>query len=94
MLFMVIERFKPGRVSDLYARFRERGRMLPDGLKYLNSWVDVDRTICFQLMKTEDHRLLSKWMGNWNDLVDFEVFPVVSSTQMQQTMVDSQQAVA
>jgi hypothetical protein len=90
MLFMVMERFKPGRVSELYARFRERGRMLPEGLKYLDSWVDTDRTICFQLMKAEDDRLLSKWMGNWDDLVDFEVFPVVSSTQMQQTMIDSQ----
>jgi Domain of unknown function (DUF3303) len=90
MLFMVIERFKPGRVSDVYARFRERGRMVPDGLEYLNSWVDVDRTICFQLMKTEDDGLLSKWMANWNDLVDFEFFPVVSSTQMQQTMIDRQ----
>jgi hypothetical protein len=88
MLFMVIERFKLGRVSDVYARFRERGRMLPEGLKYLNSWVDIDRTICFQLMKTEDEGLLSQWMGHWSDLVDFEVFPVVPSTQMQQTMIE------
>jgi hypothetical protein len=64
--------------------------MLPDGLRYLNSWVDTDRTICFQLMKAEDGRLLSKWMGNWDDLVDFEAFPVGSSTRMQQTMIDSQ----
>ncbi len=86
MLVMVIERFKPGRTTDVYARFREKGRMLPDGLEYLNSWVDTDRTLCFQLMKTEDRSLLTEWMSNWNDLVDFEVFPVVSSTEMQQMM--------
>ena len=86
MLFMVVERFKPGRVSEVYARFRERGRMLPDGLEYLNSWVDVERTRCFQLMETGDRGVLEKWMENWKDLIDFEVFPVVPSAEMQRVM--------
>jgi len=88
MLFMVVERFKPGRVSEVYARFRERGRMLPGELEYVSSWVDVERTCCFQLMETGDHGLLDKWMENWKDLIDFEVFPVISSAEMQRVMTE------
>jgi NAD(P)H-flavin reductase len=65
--------------------------MMPAGLEYVNSWVDVDRTVCFQLMKTEDDALLKEWMEKWSDLVDFEIVPVVLSSQMQQTMAATQQ---
>ncbi len=88
MLFMVIERFKPGRVGDVYARFREQGRMLPDGLEYLNSWVGTDRTLCFQLMMAEDSSVLGSWMKKWSDLIDFDVYPVISSTEMQRKMAE------
>jgi hypothetical protein len=80
MLFIVIERFKsPEAASEVYQRFAERGRMLPDGLKYIDSWVEENFNRCFQLMETDDPRLFDQWIGCWSDLVDFEVIPVTSS---------------
>jgi hypothetical protein len=81
MLYLVIERFKePGAVA-VYRRVRDQGRLLPEGLRYLASWVDVDFTRCFQLMETEDASLLQEWRGRWQDLVDFEVVPVRVSAE-------------
>ena len=80
MRYMVVERFKQG-PGPVYERFDERGRMLPDGLVYLDSWVDEDLDRCFQLMETEDPSLLEAWMSRWRDLTDFEVVPVVSSAE-------------
>jgi len=80
MLYMVIERFKSrDAATDVYARFAERGRMLPDGLIYIDSWVEDDFGRCFQLMETENHSLFEVWIANWDDLVDFEVIPVNKS---------------
>ena len=79
MLFMIIERFKPGRAPEVYRRFRDRGRMAPDGLQYVASWVDLDFERCFQVMAADDVSLVRAWMANWNDLVDFEVVPVRTS---------------
>ena len=80
MLYMVIERFKSREAATaVYARFAERGRMLPDGLKYIDSWVEDDFGRCFQVMETEDVSLFDLWIANWNDLVDFEVIPVTNS---------------
>jgi hypothetical protein len=79
MLFMVIERFKNRDSEAVYARFREKGRMLPDGLVYVDSWVEPNFDRCFQLMECEDRGLFDKWIENWNDLVDFEIIPVVPS---------------
>jgi hypothetical protein len=81
MRFMVIETFKHG-PAPVYARAAERGRMLPAGLVYVESWVD-DRRLdrCFQLMETEDPLLFDEWIAAWSDLVDFEVVPVVSSAE-------------
>ena len=78
-LYMVIERFKDA--PAVYRRFRERGRMAPDGLLYVSSWVDEKLELCFQLMETADARLLDEWMANWGDLTDFEVYPVITSKQ-------------
>ena len=76
---MVIERFTHG-PEPVYARFAERGRMLPDGLVYLDSWIDAtDRCRCFQLMETDDPSLFDAWIAAWRDLGEFEVVPVVSS---------------
>jgi hypothetical protein len=76
---MVIERFKKGDPAPVYRRFRDRGRLAPEGVTYINSWVDASLEHCYQLMETDDRRLLDQWMANWSDLVDFEVHPVITS---------------
>ena len=80
MLFMVIERFtSPEAFAEVYRRFAERGRMLPDGLKYINSWVEENLCRCFQLMETDDPKLFEQWIACWSDLVEFEVIRVTNS---------------
>jgi len=86
MLFMVIERFKNGNARPIYSRANERGRMLPDGLKYLDSWVEANLQRCFQLMECDDPRLFQEWVARWQDLVDFEIVPIVPSKQTTETM--------
>jgi Protein of unknown function (DUF3303) len=81
MLYMVIERYKNRDAKAVYRRFRERGRMAPDGLTYVDSWVETNFDRCFQLMDCEDVRLLDQWAAHWQDLVDFEFIPVVSSQE-------------
>jgi hypothetical protein len=76
---MVIEHFKDGDAVPVYRRFGERGRMAPDGLRYVASWVDTAYARCFQVMETDDPRLIQVWMDTWRDVVDFEVIPVVTS---------------
>lgn len=80
-LYMVVEHFKNRDAVAVYRRFRESGRMAPAGLLYLSSWVDDSLERCFQLMETDDRRLLDEWMANWSDLVHFEVHPVVTSKE-------------
>jgi hypothetical protein len=80
-LYMVIEHFKGGDAVPVYRRFREQGRLAPPGLSYVSSWVDVKLERCYQLMETDDRRLLDEWMARWSDIVDFEVYPVVTSAQ-------------
>ena len=79
MLYMVIEHFKAGAGVEVYRRFRDRGRMAPDGLEYVASWVEPDYSRCFQVMRTADRALLEEWMANWSDLIDFEVRTVLTS---------------
>jgi hypothetical protein len=81
MLFMIVERFKDKNAVPVYRRFRDRGRLAPEGLTYVSSWVDEKLEICFQLMETDDRALLDQWIANWEDLVDFEVYPVMSSVE-------------
>ena len=76
---MVIEHFRDP--VAVYRRFRERGRMAPEGLAYVSSWVTPDLARCYQVMETEDRRLLDEWMNNWSDLAQFEVHPVVTSKE-------------
>jgi hypothetical protein len=80
MLFMVIERFKNGNARLVGERFRHRGRMLPEGLVYHASWVDPAGARCFQVMEAPDPELLNLWVSCWDDLVDFEIVPVLTST--------------
>ena len=78
---MVIEHFKNRDPVPVYRRFRDRGRLAPEGLRYVSSWVDEKLERCFQLMETEDPGLLDEWIVNWSDLVEFEVYPVISSNE-------------
>jgi len=91
VLFIVIERFKNKDAAPIYRRFRERGRMLPEGLKYLESWTSRSLDRCFQLMETNDARLFDEWIAHWEDLVDFEIIPVLTSKEAQAaiTIADS-----
>lgn len=81
MLFMVIERFRNNDAVPVYRRFRERGRLAPEGLTYVASWVDVDLARCYQVMETADRALIDRWIANWDDIVDFEVHPVMTSAE-------------
>jgi len=81
MLYMVIENFREGRGPDIYRRFRDRGRLAPEGLVYVSSWVDLDFRRCYQVMDSPDESLLRQWIANWDDLVEFEVVPVRTSAE-------------
>ena len=81
MQYMIIEHFRGGRPEAVYARFRERGRMAPEGLRYVASWVTRDGARCFQVMECDERALLEQWMAAWADLVDFEVVPVLTSAE-------------
>ena len=81
MTFMIIERFRNDDPVPVYVRFRERGRLAPEGLTYVGSWVTDDLTVCYQVMETPDRALLERWMDAWKDIVEFEVVPVISSTE-------------
>ncbi len=78
-LYMVVERFKNNDAVAVYRRFRDSGRMAPEGLTYGSSWVDEKFERCYQLMETHERRLLDEWMAKWSDLVEFEVHEVVTS---------------
>jgi hypothetical protein len=86
---MVIERFHPGKVKELYKRFDEKGRMMPKGLHYLNSWINEDVSICYQVMESESEEDLQEWISHWNDLADFEVIPVITSAQAKEKVFDN-----
>jgi len=81
MIFMVIERYGIGKAADVYRRFRDRGRMAPNGVRYVASWVDLDFRRCFQVMEAESEAMLKKWTDNWDDLVEFEIVPVRTSEE-------------
>lgn len=77
---MVLEEYRSG-PEPVYERFRARGRMMPAGLEYVDSWVALDRTRCWQLMRTDDRALFDAWIAAWSDLVDFQVIPVMTSAE-------------
>ena len=79
MLFMIIEHFRPGQAPAIYRRFRERGRMMPESVRYVSSWIDIDFQRCFQVMEAEREQDLKAWTSNWQDLMDFEIIPVRTS---------------
>ena len=81
MLYMVIERFKNRDARAVYQRLRESGRMMPDGLNYIDSWVESTFSRCFQLMECHDPRLFDQWTVHWKDLMDFEIIPIITSQE-------------
>lgn len=84
MLYMVIEQFKDA--PAIYQRLQEKGRMMPDGLKYISSWIGQDLRTCWQLMEAEDFSLFDQWTANWRDLMDFEIVPIRTSVEVRETM--------
>jgi hypothetical protein len=81
MKYMVIETFRPGCKARVYERFREKGRMLPDGLHYIDSWLEKEGDRCFQLMETEASELFERWIAEWSDLVSFEIIELEKVVQ-------------
>jgi hypothetical protein len=85
-LYMVVEHFKNKDAKAVYRWFRDSGRLAPDGLLYISSWVDDKFERCYQLTETDDRVLLDEWIANWRDLVDFEVHPVITSKEATETI--------
>jgi hypothetical protein len=81
MLYMIIESFKNRDPVPVYRRFRDQGRLAPEDVKYISSWVTLDLVRCYQVMECEDRHLLDQWIARWSDLVDFEVLSVITSAQ-------------
>jgi hypothetical protein len=84
MLFMVIEKFRNRDSQAIYRRLQEKGRMMPDGLRYVDSWVEANFDRCFQLMECDDARLFQQWIVHWHDLMDFEIVPVTASKEVRE----------
>jgi len=78
---MIVEHFKNGDAKPIYRRFCDKGRLAPEGLTYVSSWIDESMQQCFQLMETNDRKLIDEWISNWSDIVEFEVFPVMTSKE-------------
>jgi Protein of unknown function (DUF3303) len=87
MLFMVIEHFKNNDALPVYRRFRDSGRLTPEGVQYISSWVDDKLERCFQIVEADERELLDRWMEKWSDIVDFQVFPVLSSKEAAERVV-------
>ena len=86
MLYMVIEHYNEGAGPAIYKRFRENGRMMPDGLNYVASWIKPDFSQCFQVMSWDDPAVFDEWTAKWSDLMTFEVIPVITSADAQEIM--------
>lgn len=79
MLYMIVETFRDGDAVPVYRRFRDKGRMAPDGLNYVASWVAEDLRRCFQIMECDDPSLIAQWIAHWEDVTAFDVIPVITS---------------
>jgi hypothetical protein len=78
---MIIERFHDGKARQLYQRFESLGRLMPEGVRYVNSWINTELTTCYQVMECGSEEPLRTWIGNWDDLADFEIVPVITSAE-------------
>lgn len=79
--FLVIETYKTGKTEEIYERFSKYGRMLPENVLYIDSWVEENLLKCYQIMKSENFEKLLDWIDKWKDLIDFEIIPVLSSEE-------------
>ena len=86
MLFMVLERFKNRDAQAIYRRLNDKGRMVPEGLNYVGSWIEANFDRCFQLMECDDPRLFQQWVMQWHDLIEFEIIPVVPSAETREAI--------
>lgn len=84
MTYMIIETFKPGKVKQIYRRLEEKGRMQPEGLTYINSWIDEDMKKCYQVMETDSVEKIHQWISNWDDVMEFKIIRVISSSEARQ----------
>ena len=84
---MIIEKFHPDKIRELYKRFDEKGRMLPDGVVYINSWIDENVATCYQVMESDSSEKINTWVARWNDLADFEIIPVINSAQAKEKIL-------
>lgn len=89
MQYMIIERFYPEKLKDMYNRFAENGRMLPQGVSFINSWINESVTTCYQLMEAESPDHLLAWIDQWKDFADFEVVKVISSAEARKKVLGS-----
>lgn len=87
MLYLIIETFHKGKVKTLYQRFAEKGRMLPEGVKYVNSWIDEPIEVCYQIMESDSLEKLKEWVGYWSDLADFQIVPVLTSAEAKEKVL-------
>jgi hypothetical protein len=92
MLYMVIETFRNGDAVSVYKRFADRGRMAPEGVRYVASWVDQRLERCYQVMETDDPALLDRWIENWKDIVHFEIHPVITSQEAAERVKEIERA--
>ncbi len=81
MHYLIIETFHKGKVKALYQRFAEKGRMMPEGVEYINSWTDEAIEVCYQIMKSDSLEKLQEWVSYWSDLADFQIIPVLTSAE-------------
>lgn len=81
VLFMIVEHYRDGDPLPVYRRFRDQGRLAPEGLTYIASWVDESMGRCYQVMEAADRSLIDAWIARWDDIVDFEVIPVMTSAE-------------
>lgn len=87
MQYLIIEYFKKDKIKTLYQRLDEKGRMLPDGVIYINSWIDEKVEKCYQIMESKNLELLEEWISNWKDLADFEIIRVISSREAKEKIL-------
>ena len=89
MLYMIIERFRAGKTKMIYQRFAEKGRLMPEGVKYINSWVTKDMEMCYQVMDSITEEKIREWISKWDDLSDFEVIPVIGSDEAKASVLSA-----
>jgi hypothetical protein len=87
MLFMIIERFREGKIKEIYKRFDEKGRLMPEGVHYVNSWIDEQVKVCYQVMESDSEEKIQEWINHWKDLTDFEVVRVITSAQAKEKVL-------